>query len=297
MLYKGKRLGLNNYQEATKAFSPDITDEVRSAILDGVELGKYLETVQGDSYLLNQIRLALREDVPELYVRLGSGKALHRVRELLRQGVNLEQVQRYARPSTSEGVLLTVLDLCEKGISLDEFNFNTIPEDLLETFKMGILRGIPMRQFNNGSQFTKTYLRSCLVIRSNNQSIDEFLLGDWPEEVLEVVTSHSGSGYYGSCIRHVKPYFTSELVDVLFACSRAGMTSEELARVSKEDEEGNPLFMAFQVERVLQSYIEALKWEELLDPMLGLGELNNMLERQRHEASPRLSVRLRGGHS
>lgn len=294
MLLNGKNIGLNTYLTATEGYSPDVQDEVRSAILDGVELGGWLKGVGDDSYLLGQIRLALREEVPELYLNIRSAKALKVIRGHVRQSINLKQIERYIKRSTDEEVLLTVLELAERGIDLEGYDFNKVPSYLLPLFKDGILRGIPMEQFNNGRQYTLGYIRHCLTIRMNNQPIEAFLAGDWQEDSLEVVAGHSGSRYYGSCIRYIKPTFSEAFTDVIFQCASSGMEEEVIAELSEvSEEDGRPLFMDFQVERVLQAYQERLEWRELIDPMLGLEDLNNLLEKLRLNANPRLSVRIR----
>ena len=48
MEWNGRKIILDNLREELSAYSVDIQDVVRSAILDGIELGSYVEECRED---------------------------------------------------------------------------------------------------------------------------------------------------------------------------------------------------------------------------------------------------------
>ena len=60
MYLNSRRVTLDNISEVLAGYSLDIQDEVRSMILDGLDLSEWVSVCRDNPYLLNQIRLAVK---------------------------------------------------------------------------------------------------------------------------------------------------------------------------------------------------------------------------------------------
>ena len=61
MYLNSRRVTLDNISEVLVGYSLDIQDEVRSMILDGLDLSEWVSVCRENPYRLNQIRLAVKE--------------------------------------------------------------------------------------------------------------------------------------------------------------------------------------------------------------------------------------------
>ena len=77
MVVKGKTLILDNFRKILSNYTVDIQDVVRSAILDGVDISKYIDVCKDNPYRLEQIRLSIKEGLDESLFNL-SGDLLYR---------------------------------------------------------------------------------------------------------------------------------------------------------------------------------------------------------------------------
>ena len=55
--YKSQTVTLENYRTVFKVCSPDILDEIRSAVLDDTSISSFIKPCGNDSYKLGQLRI------------------------------------------------------------------------------------------------------------------------------------------------------------------------------------------------------------------------------------------------
>ena len=101
MIYENDKLILDNFRTVLKDYSVDVQDVVRSAILDGVDITKYIESCKNNAYRLDQIRLGMKENLEEIFLNIKNGDSIYKIRKLKERGVSLSGIQSQIR----QGVL------------------------------------------------------------------------------------------------------------------------------------------------------------------------------------------------
>ena len=186
MKYKGVELILDNFRSVLFEYSVDIQDVVRSAILDNIDISKYIAQCKDDPYRLDQIRLSLKDGISGSLLKISSASMLYRIRKLNLRGVDLKEIERQLNGSRlCDECISYMLDWLSSGISISCLNLSIIPESLLEVFDYGLRSGFDMKDFNNGYLYQPEYVKLCLRISKNGKDVDYFLNGEWDIDVLK----------------------------------------------------------------------------------------------------------------
>lgn len=155
-LYKHKKITLENYKEIFAVCSDDILDEIRSAILDDTPIEKYIGVCGDDNYLLGQIRMALRECLPEQFILpCVTANTMKHIRYAYKAfyGTNvLDSILRYTAISEnglptltiSKSTFESIVDLICIGVDISSVDFTQVSEDAVPLFCSGLSRGLPM---------------------------------------------------------------------------------------------------------------------------------------------------------
>lgn len=192
MKYKGKVVLLDNFRTLFYDYSVDIQDIVRSAVLDGVDISKYVSLCKDNPYRLDQIRLAMKENLPSSLYRISNGDVIYKIRKLYQRGVNLSGIERQLNSgSLSDEYVEYMLSWVAEGINIDSLNLAIIPKGLLETFDYGLRSGFSMTEFNNGISYSPEYIKLCLKISKDNKSVSFLLGGEYDLEVVRRLASFS----------------------------------------------------------------------------------------------------------
>ena len=182
--------GLDNFRSELKEFIVDIQDVVRSAILDGVDISDYIEDCSNNPYKLEQIRLAMKENLSKDYFRL-SGDSIYQIRKLNSRGVALSHIEKQLKSNLSDEYMSYLVRWVDEGINVSKLNIAIIPKNLLETFDYGLSKGFDMSIFNTGISYTSKYIMLCLQIAKNGKPISFLLNGDYSIASLEVLVKFS----------------------------------------------------------------------------------------------------------
>lgn len=192
MKYKGEVVLLDNFRTLFYDYSVDIQDVVRSALLDGVDIVKFIGLCKDNPYRLDQIRLAMKEKLPQGLYKVSNGDIIYKIRKLYQRGVNLSAVERQLNSgSLSDEYTEYMLSWVAEGISIDSLNLAIIPKGLLETFDYGLRSGFSMVEFNNGISYSPEYIKLCLKILKDEKSITFLLGGEYDLEVLRYIAAFS----------------------------------------------------------------------------------------------------------
>ena len=95
MYFNGEKLTLENYSEVLSNYSLDIRDEVRSMLLDGIDLTSWIEKCKNEPYKLTQIRLASKEGVSSTLLSVGDSNVIYQIRRLRNDGFPVRELERY----------------------------------------------------------------------------------------------------------------------------------------------------------------------------------------------------------
>lgn len=137
-------LNLDNYKSVFAGYNQDILDEVRSSILDGVDLTPYItDDKNQDPYYLQQVRVSLKENIDEPWLKaFSSGDLLRQLRKLYNDGINLDYVNKYIRYKLPESYYRTLVDIISSGVVIpDNFSLQRIPSGMLPVVRQVLQSG------------------------------------------------------------------------------------------------------------------------------------------------------------
>lgn len=292
MKYNNKELILDNFRKELCTFSIDVQDIVRSAILDGIDISRYINQCVSNPYRLDQIRLCLKEGISEEYMKIASGEVLFRLREMWKKGVNLTPMKTYLS-ITNPDILNYVLSWVEDGVPLEGINPSLIPCELLEVFDFGLRHGYNMVEFNTGRKFPPEYLRYLLKIRGNNKPVDNFIKYDWDLEVIKQLSMLAGASnqYWMRVVRYIDYTISAERLMPLLRCVDSGMTIRD---INKKDEDGNYVYDLRCITIMHNAFLNKLDCRKLLEETTaeGMQDLYNEMELEKRKKSA-ISGRLR----
>ena len=216
MVVKGKTLILDNFRRCLSEYSVDIQDIVRSAILDGVDISKYLDVCRDNPFRLDQIRLGIKEGLDEALLSL-NGDALYRVRKLRKSGNLAEVTRQLSKGSLSDEHIYHLLDWIQDGRSIHDIELATIPKNLLSVYDVGLSYDVDMSIFN-GIKCDVNYLNALVSMAKNRRSVEKFLdSSKWDLSVIQCVSVHSANhmGWFEEWVDCITPSMSYAVVDEL----------------------------------------------------------------------------------
>lgn len=274
MKFKGKNVTLGNYKEVFEGYSLDVQDEVRSAVLDNTPIFSYVDRHKNDPGTLHEIRLAMFECLPDIYYTL-SGDVLHEVRSLVRDGVNLELFEPYLGSNLSDEVLLLILSWIRDGVDVSQYDMKLIPVDMVGVLRRLVAQGYDVLPFLTGLVYSSRYIMACLTLKKQGNNVDKFVNTVFDELVVDFLAL-ANNPWLVSIATEESSIESLQILNELH-----GENFPELDRVSAQDSEGRFIFMPFQLERILESYEQRLTYGNMLDPTLGIAELNTIMVENR----------------
>ena len=223
--WNGRKIILDNLREELSAYSVDIQDVVRSAILDGIELGSYVEECREDPWRLEQIRLLIKEDLKEVGTDL-SGAMLYKIRCLHREGHNIEGLKKLLASGMEDEYAEIALDWHSKGYELKGLKISWIPRHLLAIFEKGLMAKMDMREFNTGVAYEKEYLLALMRLQSDGKSCKLFVDGTWDLKVLQLIEAKAGNlrpNEWAELEKRLRKDMDLQQVSELINCCKQGM--------------------------------------------------------------------------
>lgn len=290
MKWNNKKIIINNYLQVFNDYSKDIKEVIRSAILDDTPIEPYINKCKNNPYLLWQIKMSIDEGLDSSwYDIINSGEILLLLRGLNKKSINIKPLKGYFSKGLSENHYKYIIKWYGEGYALSKYNFNILPDSLLECFDYGLSLGYPMYIFNNGVLFTKEYIMCCLKILSNGYQINKFLNGDWDLENLELLSKFSKSKYYNKLIGFVSKSITPSVLEELYECCKVGMPLDDISAIDGY----TYVYSAIHISKIREAYLSNLDYKSMLDTNLSIADLNSMLDEMKYSASKKVSGRLR----
>lgn len=269
MRIKDRNITLDNYQRELDYLSTDVLDEVRSAIMDGVELGEHLDKHKDDPYTLQQIRSSMKAGVPSWMLSIPYPAVLREARKLYFDGVNLGSVERLVDDKTGssldEKYWQAQLDLVASGVVIPEWLIiEDIPAQLLTFARWALLSGHNVEGIVTRAGITPEYAMVCLKIRTKGQEITQYLSNQWHIGVLDALEKVSSKPYYGHIVRLLDNKSLPDTVAELIALGSKGFQFPE------HDLNG---LNGMQLSWIYEAHMEQLDFTKLLDPELSQREV------------------------
>lgn len=290
--YKNTNLILDNFRSVLCNFSVDIQDIVRSAILDGVDISKYIDSCRDNPYRLDQIRLAKKQGISDTIFKLQSGECIYRVRQMQKKGNNLKDVEsQLFRSTLTEEYALYMLKWIDEGIDLHGLNVSTIPQKLLGVFDYGLRSGFNMTLYNRGVVYTSEYVRLCLQIQGNNKNVSFLLNGKWSEDVLRLLVSFSkvNQGVWDNLVNYILSDISSKRLEKLISLVKSNINIEIL----QERIDNRYVFSDECLDLVYSAYISGLDYKKLISTTHSWGSMKKAYDLMELDKRKKVSGRLR----
>lgn len=282
MYYKSVHVTMNNYKSVFKDFSVDIQDEVRSALLDKVDISRYIDICASDSYKLGQFRMAIRECIPNVYLTSNmTGKAVNNLRWCFSHNISILQLLPYLnKKACVDSELLE--SLCEGmrlGADISEVNFFNINKNIVNIVISGLVQKYPMWLCEGVDWLDEKYVHT--LIRGMAMGIDvaPFVQCEWRTDVMILLFYYSGKVNINNFLSYITNKFSSDLVESLL---RVYMRNIPIDILASKTEDGEPIYNAYQVD-VLQKAVERgyTTSNEVFNPALSDMEMERILEKNR----------------
>lgn len=292
MLYKGKKLILDSFRTVLSDYSIDVQDVVRSAILDDVDISSYIPSCKDNPYRLDQIRLCIKEGMPDEILRLYNGSAIYQIRTLKADGVDLTPVvKQLSRGNLQDTYLLYLLGWIKDGLNISKLNIAIIPRQLLPTFDYGLRCGFDMSKYNNGRSYSPQYISLLLQIEKNRKSVSSLLSGEWALDILEVLSSFSktSDSRWENLISHIDSKISKGRLEKLISLEKQGIDVSGVQRKLN----GNYVLSDKCLDLILQAYSRRLNYKLLIEQATSEEDMQDMMDRMEVANRTRVGGRIR----
>lgn len=295
MVYKGKTLILDNFREVLSNYSIDVQDVVRSAILDGIDISKYIQSCKDNPYRLDQIRLGIKEDLAESILKITNGNVIYQIRLLKKKGVDLKALEKQLEQGNlSDTYMIYALNWINKGINLSKINLAIIPQKLLPTFEYGLQSGFDMSKYNNGVSYSPQYIGLCLSIEKAGKSVAFLLNGDWSEDVIEILSSFAkvDNALWNTLVNNIDKYTGKQRVKKLIRLVKVHI---DISSLQRKNSDGTYMFSDNCLEYIEEAYSEKLNYQKLIDNFVDEESLKYELQKMEISSKKGVRGRLRKG--
>lgn len=292
MKYNGKELILDNLREVLKGFSVDIQDTVRSAILDGIDISKYINPCRDNPYRLEQIRLSKKEGMSDIYFSVQNGSILYQIRKMRHKNIDTVWIEKQLKNGTlSSKHFEYMLKWVEDGVNISSLNISLIPNDLLDVFDHGMRSGFDMSLFNNGKSYRPKYIRLCMQIMNNGKYVSFLLKDEWSMSVLSLLVSFSKAStlVWNSLVSNIDATTSADRVKCLLPLVSNGISVGKLQRKVNS----SYLYSDDCLSLIYKAYCDGLDYEYLIDNSTSHSEMEEMLELMYINKGKKVSGRVR----
>lgn len=276
---------LENYSSMYAGYSVDIRDEVRSAILDGVDISEYIDQCASNPYRLNQIRHCLKAGGDYInLINIPTGEHIYKARQLVDNGVNVDPLLGLGTgidPSYYDSMLY----LLECGAVLPkDFDLSDVPESLLDAVVWALMNNLPVTYImNNRDWLTPDYAK--VIVGSLKQGGHYISLADF-------LSAEYRPGHQ-KLFRTWRLKNSVDWINILDHAQSEGQMSELceliIRKVDVDDRfAGLP---EYQLSWIITAFDEGLNYADMLEPGLSNAELAGIFESVTAEGRKRRSLR------
>lgn len=282
MYFDNRKVTLDSYLDIFKDFSLDIQDEVRSMILDNIDLTEFIYPCKDNPYRLNQIRLAYKEGISSEYFRIDSGKILYKIRQFISETEDSSILLPYITRGFSDSEWDYIIEWATKGYLDSRLNLHITPFSMWSSLDVGLKLGLPMWIFTNGKSYSNKFIESMIKILSNGYSVKRYLTGDWSISVIEKIAAYS----YRRWFSRIEP-FLYDMISYNFIFLVGELISkhapvEKYMQLAKDDATGELyyLYTSYHLEFLLEAYEKGYDVTDLEDYSLSENEMRYRLSKK-----------------
>lgn len=230
---RGEKVLLDNFRKLYSEYSIDVQDVIRSAILDDVDIAEFVNSCRDNPYRLDQIRLALKENITGGILSIGNGETIREIRNMRAVGVDISEISRQLEnASLSEKHISYLLKWVRAGYDTSDIDVSIVPKKLLESFDYGLMQGRKMGKYFKCCSVD--YILSCLRIEGYNKDVGFLLKSAYQIGVVEYLASFAkqSNRVWQELIRNIDSSISRERIQLLGSIALCGCS---LARLQEKD--------------------------------------------------------------
>lgn len=267
MYFNGHRVKIENIEKIFSSYSLDIQDEVRSMVLDGLDLVDWVPVCKDNPYRLNQIRLASKEGVDPRFFSISDGSVLYGLRKYLKNGFSGEELIRFIGCGFDSEQWSYILSWAENGYLDKRLALVRTPKRLWSLIDKGLQNNLPMWVFTTGKNYSVEEMNSLVKIMSNGYTIDRFLRGSWRTEVLKTLAEFSRYSWYEKVVGAVYDFISLDFLLLIGELAKSRVIDMDLLEAYKGDsvERGYYLYQSYHLSLILQAVLKGIDYTDLKD--------------------------------
>lgn len=233
---RGEKVLLDNFRKLYSEYSVDVQDVIRSAILDDVDIAEFVNSCRDNPYRLDQIRLALKENITGGILYIGNGETIREIRNMRAVGVDISEISRQLEnASLSEKHISYLLKWVRAGYDTSDIDVSIVPKKLLEAFDYGLMQGRKMGKYSKCC--SGDYILSCLRIEGYNKDVGFLLKSEYQIGVVEYLASFAkqSNRVWQELVRHIDSSISRERIQLLGSIALCGCSLSRLQEKDKKE--------------------------------------------------------------
>lgn len=279
MYFKGSRVTLESISSLFRGYSLDIQDEVRSMVMDNLDLSKWIDVCKDNPYRLNQIRLGSKEGLDPRFFTILDGSVIYRIRSLAATGFNVGELLAYVGVGFTKEQWFYIISWAERGLLDSRLALVRTPFSMWGFIDKGLKNNLPMWLFTSGKKYSDTFMHSVLTLMSNGQPGEKFLNSLWKEETLKLLAEFSYRRWFNNIVGFVDYFIPYDFLVSVGELAKEGLIDEDLFEIGYDDDSGNYyLYQSYHLEAILRCVMQGYDYSKLKDYNLSGSEVDTILK-------------------
>ena len=279
MYFKGSRVTLESISSQFRGYSLDIQDEVRSMVMDNLDLSKWIDVCRDNPYRLNQIRLGSKEGLDPRFFTILDGSVIYRIRSLAATGFNVGELLAYVGVGFTKEQWFYIISWAERGLLDSRLALVRTPFSMWGFIDKGLRNNLPMWLFTSGKKYSDTFMHSVLTLMSNGQPGEKFLNSLWKDETLKLLAEFSYRRWFDNIVGFVDYFIPYDFLVSVGELAKEGLIDEDLFEIGYDDDSGNYyLYQSYHLEAILRCVMQGYDYGKLKDYNLSGSEVDTILK-------------------
>lgn len=292
--YNQHIITLENYRQIFNQCSPDILDEIRSAILDDTQISAFIEICGNDSYKLGQLRMAIREFLPKEYLNYRlTGRTMYYIRNAYKKGLNTDSLLKYITPSglkLEASTLELLAEMVYLGVDIHKVDFTKVSLHLVDIFCKGLYKGYPMWLcVSEDMIYDEQYIKMLMRAMQLGIDIHPFIGKDWNINQLQILFLYAQTVPINELIQVITPKFNEDVLTELVLLMKDNIPITQLV---VKDIEGYPVYNAYQIAELGKAIEDNTLTNEMLNPALSDMEIAELHREELAKQNRKLNITL-----
>lgn len=285
--FKEITVTLENYKQIFKNCTPDVLDEIRSAVLDDTPIASFIDECGTDSYKLGQIRIGLREMMPLGFLNTNlTGRTIYLIRQCLKNNISVDDLFVYVdedKLKLPSGTIEKLAEFVYLGADISMIDFTKVKESKIDLVLQGLLYHYPMWLIID-EDYPIPYMKSLMRGMQLEIDITPFLSGKWSEQQMFLLFSYSKRIDIMDFMSKINEQFDVESLKVLLKLYKENVP---ITTLCVQDQDGTPIYNSYQIEELGKAIKDKTITHEMYNPLLSDKSMSVLHEKELEKRKPK----------